>query len=429
MFEIISKNTLAQLVGKVITLALSLLTTRFLTHLLGDGYGQYAFVTAFVLLFGTISDWGTNTIAVREASKEARNKSLVFANVTFLRIALALLGVLLLNIVIRLNPNWKDLLVPLTVGSFVLIALSLKSSIYGLFQTILRYDLSSTSEIISSLILTVLVYFIYLQKGTLTDVLWAWFFATAVAALLAFFLSMRQIKFSWRLDKEISTHIFKESISAGALFIVFSVYNRLDIILLQHFRPEYDVSIYGLAYKLYDQLVLGAAFFMNATFPYLSRIYSREEKQAVKNIYQKSFDILLVGATVVGVLVFVFAPQIISLLAPATFLPAASTLRILLFAMFFAYFNHLTGYSLIAFGKQRTSLIIAIIALVFNFVTNWIFIPLYSFRAAALITVATEGLVLLLSSLMIYKTIGLVPSVISWTKTFENLIKRKNIDF
>jgi len=82
-------------------------------------------------------------------------------------------------------------------------------------------------------------------------------------------------------------------------------------------------------------------------------------------------------------------------------------LRILVFATFIAYFNHLTGYSLIALGKQKVSLIVAIIALVWNVSLNLIFIPRYSYLAAAAITIATEGLVLILTSVYLARKFNL----------------------
>lgn len=429
MFETIARNTAAQAVGKIGTLVLSLLATGLLTRLLGEhGYGQYAFITALVLLFGNIANWGTDTIAVREASKSQDSQPVIYGNILLLRFGLAVLSVFLLILSSEFVPGWEKISTPLLIGSFVLVFLSLKTSMNIIFQTRLRYDLASLAEFLGTLVLTLLVYLVYVNHGSLEQVILVWLISTSVAAGVALYLGLKLSSLVLQFDKKTSLVLLKESLSTGALLLVYSIYNRIDILILERFKGFTDVSNYGLAYKLYDQLVLGAAFFMNAMFPYFSRAFGSKSIDEVKRYYQKSFDTLFLGGIMVVVSTYVFAPLIIEILAPG-FDGAVGALRILSLAVIFAYFNHLTGYSLISFGRQKVSLLIAIIALVFNLSANYLFIPVYSYTASAIITVATEGLVLLLSSIAIYKTIGFLPSLTSWIVTVKELVRTRKINF
>src|SRR4030042_1323353 len=90
-------NTAVQIAAKIITVSLTLLTTILLTGYLGkEGYGEYIYVITLAMLFGSLADWGTATIGVREVSKEKENQGRFLANVFFLRLILSLIAALLL---------------------------------------------------------------------------------------------------------------------------------------------------------------------------------------------------------------------------------------------------------------------------------------------------------------------------------------------
>lgn len=430
VFKEVIKNTLSQGIGKAAVVLLSLLTTALLTRFLGaEGYGAYTFITAFVLLFGTVSDWGTNIIAVREASQKREKQPAIFGSILLFRLILASAAFVLLNIVIRLRPDWQGFVQATTVASFVLLALSLKTSLTVVFQTLLRYDRAAMVEVLSSGVFLVLVAATFLTGRGLNSVMFSWFVATLLASLLALFFALRLSPITFTLNTKIIRRVFWEAIPAGALFLVFTLYNRIDTIILEHFQGEVAVGIYGLSYKIHDNLVLGAAFLMNSMFPHLARSappgVSRGKPRLVERYYQKAFDLLLVSGFVVFGVAFLFAPWIIGLLGGDAFVESALVLRILAFATLVSYFNHLTGYSLIAFGKQKISLLIAVGALSFNVIANWLLVPLYSYLAAAVITIATEGLVLLLSTIALARAFGLRPALFSFPKTWTRLIKTR----
>ena len=83
------------------------------------------------------------------------------------------------------------------------------------------------------------------------------------------------------------------------------------------------------------------------------------------------------------------------------------------------------GYTIIALRKQAKSFYIAGLALGFNLTVNLVFIPLFSYKAAAVNTVLTEGLVLVLSSIVVYKKLAWFPRLTSFPKTLIDIIKKK----
>lgn len=428
MGGLLAKNTTAQIVAKAVSVATAIVLIRLTTENLGkDGYGVYSFVMSLVLLFGTISDWGTSIIAVREASQNRDKQKEIFSTTFILQFVLSLVAVALLNIVVRTYQPWYEFTAPLTVGSLVLLFLSIKSSMSVVFQALLKFELSAAVEIINSLVFFVLAVFLLTRGGGVVEVLSAWVIGTAVAALVAFFLAVRIAKLSLSISSQALGRLVKESLPMGLFLLFFSIYNRIDIIILQHFQSIGDVAVYNLAYRIHDNLVLGAAFLMGAAFPILSGMMGENRKV----FYQRIFGVIALGGLVVSLIFFLAAPLVINFLTGeefGQFSDSVIALKILVFATFVSYINHLTGYSLIAFGKQKEVMVMAIFALIFNIVANLIFIPTYSWQAAALITVLTETLVFVLSVFVVRKNIGVLPDPRLILKTLRDIfVFRGNI--
>ena len=93
-------------------------------------------------------------------------------------------------------------------------------------------------------------------------------------------------------------------------------------------------------------------------------------------------------------------------------------LKILSFAVGIIFLGTLFGQSIVALDKLKTAAWIYFGGMIFNVITNLIFIPKYSYLGAAITTVFTELLVTILILILIYKTIHYFPSFKIILKTF-----------
>lgn len=429
LFPGVVKNTLAQGLGRVGVVLVNLLITALLARFLGvNGYGNYVFIIALILFFVSLADWGTNLIFVREAAKK---KTLgiqkFFSSALLFRFLLAIIALVILNVLVFFLPALGSLAGPIRAASLLLILISLKTSCHVVFQASLRFEFMAIIDVVISFLFLVILFLAFLAGGRDANLVWvmlSFVIANFLGTILAFYLVAKLIKFNLSWEKKILKQIIYEALPTGALLFVFSVYNRLDIFLLQFFKGAAPVGIYGLSYKIHDNLVLGAAYLMAALFPLISAIAHRGSKEKLVLIYRQTFDLLLLAGLGILVGVMIFAPAVVSFIGGSSFGESVLVLRILAFATVFAYFNHLTGYTLIALGKQKVSLVVALTALLWNLSLNLIFIPQFSYLAAAIITVTTEGLVFFLTSFYLGKTFALLPGF-SFPKTFVALIKTK----
>lgn len=420
-------NTAIQVASKVITVSLTLLTTILLTGYLGkEGYGEYIYVITLAILFGALADWGTVTIGVREASKEKENQGLLLANIFFLRLILSLVAAFLLFIFAFLVPSLRT---AIGIASLIVILVALKASFMIVFQSRLEMHKAALADITTSFLILLFSWSVIRQGLGLGPLIWSVVWASALAALVAAVLAIKTIKYKFSLDKKIMTKIISESLPMGAILLMFTMDNKIDTVMLGLLKGSGAVGIYGVAYRIYDVIILGAAYLMNALLPVISQFFDLNRwRGKLQKIYQEAFDVLLLMGVGIVVIVWFFAPLIIRILTQqrfGEFIDSVNILRVLSLAMLVAYFNHLTGYTIVALGKQRTYFWVALTSLVFNIIVNLIFIPRFSYWGAAWMTVLTEVLVLAITLIFVFRLIGIFPSLVEFPKTILKLIKNK----
>lgn len=430
-FPEVAKNTLAQGLGRAGVVLVTIFTTALLTRILGvSSYGAYVFVIALLMLFVSIADWGTTLIFVRESVKNKSVEEKFYGNAFIFRSLLAIGTLVLINF-LALFPIFLPLSLPIKIASVLLVLISLKTTCHIIFQTKSKFEYMALIDVVISLTFLALLGLVFILFGfppTLSGILLAFVVANLLGTIVAFFLALSLAKINFKFDGAIMKKIAREAIPTGALLLIFSIYNRLDIFLLQIIRGSEPVGIYGLAYKVHDNLILGAAYLTASLFPLISAIaHNRDSHAKLAMIYRKIFDLLFLGGLFVLVLVIILAPVVIAIVGGFGFGESVLVLRLLVFATFFAYLNHLTGYTLVALGRQKFSLFVAVLALVLNLSLNLIFIPRYSYLAAAVTTIVTEAFVFSLTSFYLGKKFLLIPQLNPFRTLLELWLTRGKI--
>jgi O-antigen/teichoic acid export membrane protein len=430
----IALNTIIQIGAKIITTIFGLLLTIFLTRYLGrDGFGDYMYVVSLVIIFGALADWGTTTIGVREASQRKNNQPKILANVILVKLFFSLLAAALMVLTALLIPlksaNSGLLRQTIVLAGLVIIFSAFKNAFFVVFQAKLQLKKQALVEISSSFFLLGVSYFLIKQHQDLFSLVGAIVLANFLGMAISFFLARQTIKFVFQFDQLFMKKFLVETFPMGLILLIFTIDNKIDAIMLGSIKGSGAVGIYAIAYRVYDVLILGAAYLMIALLPIISRYANLEKwRNKLKEIYQKSFDFLLSMALTVALGLWLLAPLAVKLMTQnrfGEFGEAVIVLRLLVLALFLAYFNHLTGYTIVALGKQRIYFFIALAALIFNVVANALVIPYFSFYGAAAVTILTEALVLTATNIFLYRLMGFLPSPYQFPKTIIVFLRKR----
>ncbi|PIP75851.1 hypothetical protein COW86_01410, partial [Candidatus Kuenenbacteria bacterium CG22_combo_CG10-13_8_21_14_all_39_9] len=165
--------------------------------------------------------------------------------------------------------------------------------------------------------------------------------------------------------------------------------------------------IYGAPYKILEVLIAWPAIFMGLISPLLARAWAEKNIFDFGRIWQKAFDVLsiIIWPMIIGTLVL--AKPLMIFIAGEDFARSGTVLQILIFAVGMIFLTHLTTYAIIAIGRQKNMIKFYVIAAILAVLGYVIFIPIYAYFAAAVITLAVEGFMLAATLYLLKKSIGI----------------------
>ena len=397
-------NTWVQIVSKGITVLISLITTGLLTRKLGaDVYGSYILITSVLLLLDSISDFGTKVIGVKEASRmDSKERNQLFMQVTWARLLTTLFAFVLGVILIFTWGGFAEIKGEVFVALMMIWFTSVAGSLEIIFQTELRMDLKVLIDIIFPL-LFLIVLLVWHDPITLMWVFGVYLIARILSLSIGWKL-LKKVLIGFKLEilnKKFVLNFLKESWPMGIYMLIFTGYDRaIDSLMIDKFLGVKEVAFYGLAYKIYSNMVQPAYYFVNSIFPVFS---GKSENK--KDLFKWSTWIVLGPLVVIIPLAYWLAPLIIKILAGNGYESSVIVLRILLIPLFFSYINHLFGFTLIAKGGQKQILILGLITLVVNFTGNLLVIPRFGIVGAAWVTGLSEAVACVLTILALKRIV------------------------
>ncbi|MFA5828493.1 MAG: oligosaccharide flippase family protein [Candidatus Shapirobacteria bacterium] len=398
-------NTVVQVLGKVVMIGVSLLTTGLLTRGLGvEGYGNYILITSVFVLIDSLADFGTRIIGIKEAAgAESENeKRRIWVQIMWLRLLLTGSAFVAGLGLVFFWRGFSGIRLEAGVALLMIWFTSVAGSIEVVWQTRMQMWVKVLAETIFPVMFLGLLYSVsgplnlFLVFGC---VLVSRAISLALGLKAVFFvIDRKQIK---PIDFGFVKKMFILAWPMGLYLLIFSSYDRaVDSMMIERMVGVREVAWYGLSYKIYSTLLQPAYFFVGSIFPLLS---GKSVAGGKKRLVGVSLGLLVLGAGVVITSVYFLAPWIVAVLAGSEYGESAVILRYLLGAVFFSYLGHLAGFTLISRGKQKTMLVFGVIVLVFNVVANLVAIPRFGVYGAAGVTVMTEALgsILMIGTLVI----------------------------
>ncbi|MEX2246004.1 MAG: oligosaccharide flippase family protein [Dehalococcoidia bacterium] len=408
----VARNSLVQLVGRGMTMAVAVGTLTLLSRYLGPhDFGQYQFVIAFVLLVN-LSDLGVSSIAVRHLSTMERDPDDLMGNVITVRTTLAGLAVAVAITIAFVLGYSTETKVAIGVASLSFPFAILSVSYTAAFAANLRMEYASLGNVAQGLTTLVGMGLVVLAGGGLVPLLAAFsagFFANSLVCLL---FVRRFVRPQFRYDAAYCRKILRDAIPLGLAVIVVTAYERMGVLFLNAFTDSGDgaVGYYTFAYRLVDLAFPLSFMFVGSVYPLLSAHHGKDEMREFRRLYQRSQDLLAVCAVSVSLGVMLFAHPMVQLIGGDQFLPAVRNLRIVSAAFAFIWVSSLVNYSLIAVGRQTMLIPIAFVGLAVNLGVNLTLIPAFGSEGAAAATASTEAAVLACGLFVLSRYIGGLPS-------------------
>lgn len=392
MIAKIIRNSSYLLFAQAVAKMAAFLYTIFLLRSLADvnNYGIYAAATAYFSIFSLVSDLGINRYIAREIAKNPACRRELFARALTVRtVILVVLVGLFSTLTLILDP--LEIRAELTVlAVLAVLPQAVSLTIDSVLVAMERLDLSalgivvlSLSNVIAGVILVSLGFDVF-------GAVFAIIFSQLLYALTIFFLA-KKIGIGHLTLSGFSNlrDLLAESLPYGFLAVLGLLYFRVDTLILSYLKGTYDTGIYGAAYKFLDAIVFVPSAISSTLFPVFARLGQGQSKSLYR-LYKKSLLANLGLSAVVAAAYFTLLPVIISLYLPK-FTAAIEVIKILTLTIPFMFMISPQSLVLLTQKKFLKPLtVISVFNLGLNVLLNLIFIPKYSYLAAAWITVLSD---------------------------------------
>jgi len=407
----IAYNTIIQLLGKIVSTILGLISLAMMARYLGQaGFGSYTTIITFVSFFAIIADLGLTLVTVQMISRPGADEIKVLNNLFGLRLVsiIIFLGLAPLFAIFSPYPVFVKTGILIATLSFLFPALN--QVLIGLFQKRLRMDKAVIAETLGRIILVAGIYIAIIYSKGLNGILWATVISAGFNFLIAYLLATKFHLVRPAFDFVLWREVIKKSWPLAVTIVLNLLYLKTDTLVLSLIKSPGEVGLYGAAYRIIDVLTTLPYMFAGIILPILTLSWFEEKKDYFASVLQKSFDLMAIFSIPIIAGTLVLARPLIILVAGNDFENSGTILKILIFALVAVFLGCMFAHAVIAIDRQKKMIGSYIFVSVSSVILYLIFIPIFSYYGAAVITIYSELAIALLSAYVVWRYTKFIPN-------------------
>lgn len=424
----ILSNTFIQVAGKIGVGFFSLVTSVLLaSYLTVPERGMYEFAYTFLGFAGIAADLGLYTIAIRELAKDKEKMEQTIGNILGIRLLLSigvvLISLLLVSFVPAFQKGWGTMfLISLGFAGTTVVFALLTGALTSVLQV--EYDMlhATIAQIVGKIVIVAVfflsIFFFFVKPAPAYDIetsFWgfqALFIAGIIGNIIMFLytrhVASKYVKIRFLFDWPFWKKIIKESLPYGFALVLATLYFKIDAFLLYFLLPKdvvaEQIALYSAPIKVVEIFTILPLFFLNALLPALSESVKTKSEQTPSMI-QYSFDFLFLMAAPIVAGGWALSREVIRVTNSDAYVSNIQAgyegsdvyLEILIFTIVFSFLNLLFNFLLIAQNNQNKLIKVNCVTLALNILANVICIPIWGVKSAAIITVISEIIVLVMT--------------------------------
>lgn len=413
----LAKNSIYYLIYNVLNILFPFITGIYVSRvLLPDGVGAVAYAQNIAQYFVILAFLGIPTYGLREIAKVKDDKEQLNRLYSELFIINFVSTIIFLSIYIGLVcavPKFnQDLSLYLVVG--ILIAMNV-FNISWLYEGLEEFKFESVRSIIFKAVS--FVFLVLLVKGP-EDVLW--YAAVTVVGTAGNYIVniIYHGKFAHFTLKNLQfkRHI-KPIMYLVAVNLAIEIYTMVDTTMIGIFCAEENVAFYSYGSKIQKILLQVVNTFTMVVVPRLSLYYKIGDQEQFNKLLSDILRVILILSIPMVIGTQFVAVYVIEVLYTETYLPAALVLRILSVLLIISPIGYLLGSRVcLVTGHENKMLISVAVGAVVNVIGNLFLIPRFSETGAAIASVISEVIVMIIYIIQSFRFYKLI-------SVWKNLIK------
>ncbi|PWB88070.1 flippase [Methanobrevibacter thaueri] len=400
----IFKNMSWLLVSQIIASVCGFIWTILMARYLGvERYGIFGFATSFTAILVIIVDLGISTHIVRHIATDYDSAPKYLGNAIPLKVLFSI-ACTIITLIALIIMNVNELVIKVTLlFTLEMIIKSYVNLFNGSFQAFEEGKYQGIGNTILHLILLVFILIAIFTDLGLYGIAVSYILANAIAFIYEYYMLTKHVtKPKYELDKEFCKKITLLSVPFAVTGLLYTIYYSIDIVMLTNMVGSYATGIYNATYKLISVLTLFYSVYTAVIFPVMSRYYKNDESLLLIS-FEKSIKYLMLVIIPLAVATAFYSAEVMHLIYGQSYKGGASVLSILIWTVCLLFISGACNSLLNASHKEVSVTKIYAIAAVFNVILNFFMIPHFSYDGAAITTVLSDILIVIIQAYVIYK--------------------------
>lgn len=387
---------------RIFMLILNLLVTvKIANHFGSLEYGIYQYATNLVAIFELLVTFVDGRVVKKQYKNQ--NIDIVVSTASISRFIFAIFSTILGIVFIFVYHRSQTFTTVFVILLFNMIIANLKFGMVNRFEYLLKSKkvviASDCAAIIGTLLQLIAV---YMGKSIITISMIA-FISSAINLLIVtiqYKLEFKNTRIK-SFDYTILKIIIKESIPLAIAASCSILYTRCDSIMLGAMLSANEVGIYSISVKLISIIQIVIVPIRESVYPKLINLYNTDKVK-----YEKTYigiSSFLTWVYIIGVFAsFIVLPYIFKVLNEEYY-SALKVYKIHIWGTFFVYNAALRAGHFTMINRGEILMYAQIFSVIVNILLNIVGIKLWGMYGAAIATVITQGLSLMLSNLVFGK--------------------------
>ncbi|MGZ4914364.1 MAG: flippase [Halobacteriota archaeon] len=385
------KNTGLLFGGSAISALISFVITVYIARLLPvSEFGSYITIISFVTLFGVFTDFGINTVIIREGAKNPEDThNLIFSSMglKFLMSVASMLGAIVFGLIAPYSLEVKLLIV---LESITLLMGGIGSMFSAVFNIYQEMQYISAIQIVERLTFAATAFIALIFGFGVPGVIFATIIAAAVSLTLNFAKSRQIHSFKLNFKPMLNYAILGPAIWFGIAGLLGTVWQRIDTLMISLLLNMEQVGLYTPAVNYVGIGDMAVIALTGAFFPILSRAV--HERGISKKELSKYMGYFAIAAVVVTLVTFAFGGPLMILVFGPKYAQSIEYINVLIIGFAINLIAIPTALLLDTTNNQKVHVLNASYMAGANIGLNWILIPLIGALGAAWATTISKTL-------------------------------------
>ncbi len=386
----IGRNLFSLVVSRVLSgVVLFLIYTRLVQYLGPEAAGHFGLLGSYVTVFNFFVDLGMSQLVIKKMSEDATHMGKYLTNYFLIQFGLGVVFMGIMDAFIFFAdypPHVKSALYVAAVG---LLLSSMSLPFRAVIVAVQKLTINARVNFFNAFINAgIMALAIAMRK----DVFFLAFISVAVSLfdliIYSIVVNRKFTKFKLDFDWDFIKQLFVWN-TPFMVLTFFSIYNRIDGLILPHFRSFVENGYYAAAYKFWDTLAFFPGLLGISLYPFFAHALSKNLKDEVRRGMETYTRYMIAIAVPMALATFILSKQITMQFFGAEFMPAANALWLMVLAVS-VLFIYTPANSLIISQLTGVATKVTGFTFVFNITANLILIPKFGFIAAAAVTAASE---------------------------------------